>query len=166
MWIYLEIYEDARTLKLKLNHMTAKLILDTAAMQDEFFADTALIGIVSALPPYRFCWTLNNKLDIDFIRVPELDIVLQTNPESQLYFPIYQYNMPVNGTNYLLYKLKNGNETLLPEVRQLDYLWMIQSKSAVEDADTIIRYLRDIPDIQLAQILSAENLKNRMYLVV
>lgn len=146
--------------------MTAKLVLDTAAMQDDFFADTALIGIVSALPVYRFCWTLNHKLDIDFVREPDLDVVVQASPKSQIHFPIYRYEMLINGNNYMLYKLKNGNDVLLPEVRQLDYLWMIQSKSADEDAQAIAQYLREIPDIQLAQILSRDSLKNRMALIV
>jgi hypothetical protein len=146
--------------------MSAKLILDTAAMQEDFFADTSLIGIVSPLPVYRFCWLLNQHLDLDFTRDPEMDVVLQTTPKETHYFPMYQFCMPMHGSQFFIYKLKSGKETLLPEVKQLDYLWMIQSASPEEDAEKMTGALRNIPDIQLAQILSTDRLKNLSHLLV
>ena len=68
--------------------MSTKWTLNIAAMQEEFFSDTALIGIVSALPAYRFCWMLNQKFDMDFVRDAESDICLQNNSEEKAhYFP-------------------------------------------------------------------------------
>ncbi len=146
--------------------MAAKLVLDMAAMQDEFFADTALIGIVCALPSSRFCWTLNHKLDIGFERQPDMDIILQIKPGKEFSFPVYKYDMPHSGNNYILYKLKNDKESLLPEVAQLDYLWMVQSKTADEEVQTLSRYLREIPEIQLAQIVTMDRLKNTANLIL
>jgi hypothetical protein len=147
--------------------MSTKWTLDIAAMQEEFFSDTALIGIVSALPAYRFCWMLNQKFDMDFVRDPESDICLQNNEDSQAhYFSLYKYYAPLNGNKYLIYKLKNDKESLLPEAKQLDYLWMIQSNSPESDAAQITQYLRDIPDVQLAQVLVPDKLKSLGHLVV
>ena len=147
--------------------MSTKWTLDIAAMQEEFFSDTALIGIVSALPAYRFCWMLNQKFDMDFVRDPESDIRLQNNNEEKAhYFSLYKYCAPLNGNKYLIYKLKADKESLLPEAKQLDYLWMIQSNSPETDAAQITQYLRDIPDVQLAQVLMPEKLKSLGHLVV
>jgi hypothetical protein len=143
----------------------AKLILDTSAMQDDFFADTAMIGIGTAQQGYRFCWLLNQHFDTNFLRDPEQNICLQKK-DTQYYFPIYQYNLPNSGHKYLLYKLKNGSESLLPEARQLDYLWLIQTATPEEDALAITPQLRNIPDVQLARILLPEELKNLNNLLV
>lgn len=137
-----------------------------AAMQEEFFADAALIGMVSALPFSRLCWLLNTRFDISFIRRPDMDICLQKSPAKQHFFPIYEYNIPLSETRYLLYKLKSHTEALLPELKQLDYLWMIQSCSAETDATSFTGLLRDMPEIQLAQTLTPDRLKNISHLLL
>jgi hypothetical protein len=137
----------------------AKMVLDTEAMQEDFFADTAMLGIATASPAYHLCWLLNRHFDINFIRDADLNISTQKK-DDQYYFPIYKYDLPNSSHKYLLYKLKNGTESLLPEPRQLDYLWLIQTANPEEDAERIAREIRNIPDIQLAQILVPGQLKN------
>ena len=147
--------------------MSTRWTLDVVAMQSEFFSDTALIGIVSALPAYRFCWMLNQKFDMDFVRDADSDICKPGADDSQdQYYSLYKYRAPLNGNKYLIYKLKNDQDSLLPEVKQLDYLWMIQSNSPDADAAQLTQYLRDIPDVQLAQILAPDKLKSLGHLIV
>ena len=143
----------------------AKLVLDTSAMHDDFFEDTAMIGIATAQQGYRFCWMINQHFDVNFIRDPDQNLCLQKK-DTKYYFPIYQYDLPNSTHKYLLYKLKNGNESLLPETRQLDYLWLIRTASPEEDALTITAELRNISDVQLARILLPEELKNLNNLLV
>ena len=143
----------------------AKLKLDMEAMQEDFFADAAMIGIVSAAPGYHLCWLLNRHFDIEFARDPE-QTISSRKKDNQFDFPIYQYLFPNSGYKYLLYKLKNSSESLLPETKQLDYLWMVQTVNPEDDARQIINELRDLPDIQLAQLLSQEQLKSLNNLLV
>jgi len=145
--------------------MSNKNVLDMGAMHDDFFADTALIGIVSSLPAYRFCWLLNKHFAIDLVREPDMDISKPGEEETH-YFPIYQYPEPSGSYVYTIYRLKSKEEVLLPEVKQLDYIWMIQSSSPDADANNITQNLREIPDIQLAQILQPDKLKNINNLMV
>jgi len=145
----------------------AKLVLDIGAMQEDFFADSSLIGIASALPIYRFCWLLNNCFNINFTREPELDVKLPGKKDTpDHYFPVYQYTLPTGTHAHMLYSLKNNDKKLLPEVKQLDYLWMIQSSTPEKDAADFIKYLRTIPDVQLAQILQPSQLKNLNNLLI
>lgn len=143
----------------------AKLVLDMTAMKEDFFADAAMVGIGTALPAYHLCWRLNKHFEISFTRDPDLNIPMQKK-DNQYYFPIYQYIFPNSNYKYLLYKLKNGNETLLPETRQLDYLWMIHTANPEEDALWISGELKNIPDIQLAQVFDPHQLKNLGNLLV
>ncbi len=130
-----------------------------AAMQEDFFADVAMLGIVTAVPGYHLCWLLNRYFDINFVREPDQNLPLQKK-KNQYYFPIYQYDFPNSNYKYLLYKLKNGSESLLPETRQLDYLWLIQTANPDEDADKIAAELKNIQEIQLAQLLIPGQLKS------
>lgn len=146
--------------------MSPKMTLDVAAMQQEFFSNTALIGIVSALPAYRFCWLINERFDMAFERDADSDILLQDQHKRACYFPVYRYCAPLNGMRSLIYKLKHEKESLLPEVKQIDYLWMIESNDPEGDAASLTQYLRSIPDVQLAQVIVPERLKHLNHLIV
>lgn len=142
----------------------SKMTLDISAMHDDFFADSALVGIGTALPGYRFCWLLNKEFGTAFVRKPDVDILLQKGPDKSIYFPIYEYCLPLGGVKHLLYKLKNDKDTLLPEVKQLDYLWLLQGD--IVDVPQIIKHLRNMPDVQLAQLLSVDKLKSLTNLLI
>lgn len=146
--------------------MSVKMTLNVAAMQEEFFSDTALLGIVSALPGYRFCWLLNEKFDLNFVRHADSDVRIYDAQKRELFFPLYKYRAPLNGNRYRIYKLKHEKESLLPEVRQLDYLWTIQGNTPQQDAVEITGLLRHIPEVQLAQPILPERLKNLAHLIV
>lgn len=143
----------------------AKLILDMNAMQEDFFSESALIGIGTALQAYNLCWMLNNHFDINFVRDTDQNISLKKK-DKEYNFPVYCYDIPNSDYKYLLYKLKNGPESLLPETKQLDYVWMIQTANPKDDALEILAGLRRLNDIQLAQILSSNQLKNLNNLLV
>ncbi len=146
--------------------MSTKMTLDISAMQDDFFEGTSLIGIASSLPAYRFCWLLNHKFDLDLVRDPDSDLSVRVSKTETAYFPIYKYNVPLNGNSHLIYKLKLEKESLLPEIRQLDYLWMIQSTAPETEANEYTAHLRNLPEVQLAQILSPDRLKHLSHLLV
>ena len=143
----------------------AKLLLDMDGMRDDFFEETALIGIVTGLQGYRFCWMLNRHFDIDFTRDPDQVLSLKKK-DNLFYFPVYLYHLPDSSHKYLLYKLKSGTENLLPETKQMDYLWLVKTANPKDDAYEIAKELRNIPDVQLAQILSTGQLKNLNNLLV
>ena len=143
----------------------AKLVLDTMAMQEDFFEESAMLGIATALPAYHLCWLFNNHLEVNFVRDPEMNITSQKK-DDQYFFPVYKYDLPNSSHRYLLYKLKNGVELLLPETKQLDYLWMVQTADPTEDVKRIANGVRNMPDIQLAQIFAPGQLKNLNNLLI
>ena len=143
----------------------AKLILDMNAMQQDFFSGTALIGMGTALPAYQLCWLINRHFDTSFIRDTDQNISLKKK-DKQFIFPVYVYNIPNSEHKYLLYKLKHAVESLLPEARQLDYLWMVQTDTAEEDALEIVTELKKLSDIQLSVVLDPDQLDNLNNLLV
>jgi hypothetical protein len=143
----------------------AKLSLNMDEMQEEFFGDTAMIGIVTALPGYRICWILNKHFGIDFFRDTDQTLDLQKKGRDY-FFPVYRYDLPNSSHQYLLYKLKNGKESLLPETKNMDYLWLIRTSDPENDAYQLAADLRNLPDIQLAQLLNPAQLKSLNNLLV
>jgi hypothetical protein len=136
-----------------------KTLLNMSAPNEKFFSDIALIGIVAAMPGYHLCWLLNKHLGTCFRRDPDQNIPMQKK-DNQYNFPIYQHTFPNCSNKYVLYKLKNGAETLLPETKQLDYLLYLQTIDPEEDAWFLAAALKNMPDIQLAQIIDPDQLKN------
>ncbi len=143
----------------------AKLVLDMSAMEENFFEESAMMGIGTALPAYNLCWMLNKTFDINFIRDTEQNISI-TKKGVRYDFPVYVYNFPNSPYKYLLYKLRNASEFLLPETKQLDFLWLIQTATPEEDALEILTELKSINEVQLAQLLASEQLKNLKNLIV
>lgn len=145
----------------------AKLVLNMEAVQDDFFADTALLGIGSATAGHRFCWAVNQYLGYNFTRTPDADILYtkKKNEEPQNY-AVYTCEIDHSGCRHVIYKVKTNNESLLPELKELDYLWLIQSQTAEQQARDIVSYLRVMPDVLLAQVLSADRLKSINHLLL
>lgn len=148
--------------------MSGKNVLNTLAMEESFFSGTALIGISSPLPVYRLCWLFNEHMGTNFTRrSPAEDIELQ-RPKSEIkeYFPLYNYEIDNQGGQHFLYKLKSGNETLLPEIKQVDYVWLIESADAEAEADIVVQHIKTLPDILLAWVLEPDKLKHLNHLLV
>ena len=143
-----------------------KLLLDVSAMVEDFFAETSLIGIVCTHPAYRLAWLLNTKFNLDFVRETESDIQKNDVDKKEHFFIVYKQINPTIGIDFTLYKLRSEKETLLPEVKQLDYIWMIQNYNHEEQAQQYIQHLKTIDEIQLAQQLDPDKLKNIINLVI
>lgn len=144
----------------------SRQVLDMSGATENFFSDTALIGIGCALPGYRFCWTINQAFDYAFVREPESDVEYKPAKDQVHFFSLYQYLVPHSSCKHLLYKLRSEKKSLLPEIKQLDYLWLINSFSAEDDVTIITHYLRQLPDVQLAQILDPDRLVNLNHLLL
>lgn len=145
--------------------MANKWTLNTADMEEDFFSDAVFIGIASPFPAYRFCWLLNKHFDVEFKRNPDIDISVHTPKNGKQYFPVYQYAAPLNGAENILYRLRNQRQSLLTEIKGLDFLWMIRNTSEQGFVEETTRLLRTLPQVQLAQILLPRQLKNRNYLL-
>jgi hypothetical protein len=140
-----------------------KDILDNEQMLNEFFTDKALLGIVCPMPAYKFCWLVNQYMDIQFAFSQPIEFEKRKKKYS---FSLFSYTLPDNDGSYYIYKLKSYSQSLLPELKQMDFLWMIENEYAEEQADTISTRLRSIPNIQLVQPFVPEQLKSRNFLVL
>ncbi len=144
---------------------STKLHLSVESTQDFFFADCCLVGIACRLPDYRMCWTINQYLDMSFYRDRQLDLCMQKGQEEH-FFSIYVYDLPMHGGQYFVYSLRSENKHLIPELQNLDFLWLFQSSQSELEARFYLPFIRKIPEVQLAQIYAPESLKSRANLIL
>jgi hypothetical protein len=148
-----------------LSERTFKLSLNNQDLAEAFFEETRLLGIVSTLKDYQFCWQLNNLLGMDFRVNHDIEIKL-TKKRRNYFFSVFQYQLPLGSLNHYLYNNEFDGEYLLPEFKHLDYLWLM--KDDVVDNGTVsqmISSIRSISGVQLVVELTNEKIKNKEHLV-
>ena len=97
-----------------------KLKLDLDGIEDDFFAGTRLLGIMSLMKNYRFCWLINGELGFDF-RL-NADVEIQLKRKGRYYFfPVYQFWQTECELEHYIYHTGYGptNETLGKYIREL-----------------------------------------------
>ena len=142
-----------------------KLLLNTKELTDDFFEDTRLLGIMSAVKDYQFCWYLNNTMGLDFRTNNDIEIQL-TKKKRNYFFTVYEYSEPTGSLSHFIYNNQFDGEYLLPEFRHLDFLWLMKGDEVKDDAlQQMIASLRTINGIQLVVELTNEKIKNKEHLV-
>jgi len=145
--------------------LSNKLILDTQDITDGFFEDTRLLGIMAPMKDYQFCWQLNNLLNIDFRINHELEIQLKKK-KRDYYFSVSGYHESSGSLSHYLYNNKNEGEYLLPELKHLDFLWLMKDDwVADDDLSHIISVVRSIAGVQLVIELTPEKISHKEHLV-
>ncbi len=142
-----------------------KLRIDNAALAEEFFADSRLLGIVAPIKPYQFCWHLNQLLGFDF-RVNH-DIEIQLTKKTRTYFfSIYEYGDKSGTIRHYLYHNHFDGEYLLPEFKHLDFLWMIKDEVMPDkELNTLMNSLRNLPSVQLVVEMTNDQIRNKQHLI-
>lgn len=146
--------------------MPTNMVLDMHAVQKDFFEESAIIGLGTALPMYRLCSLLNRLFEVELACDPEMTIELNFKNKPSVFFPVYQCWLYNSEQQYLIYKNKMNNAVLVPEIKSVDYLWLVQSSSPHKDALAILEQIRTLPDIDMCKILKTTELKSLMNILI
>jgi len=143
----------------------AVLALSTQDIINDFFEDAKLLGIVTTVKDYRFCWNLNEMLNLDFRVNHELEIKL-FRKKRRYYFSVYEYQEPNTSLCHYLYNNLNDGEYLLPEFKNLDFLWLMKNDTVTHEyLEQLKSLLMSIPEVQLITELTNEKIKNKDCLI-
>jgi hypothetical protein len=143
----------------------SKLLLDTKDITDDFFEETRLLGIMSPVKDYQFCWQLNSILGMDFRVNHEIEIQLKKRNRNY-FFSLYEYQEPAGSLTHFIYNNQFDGEYLLPELKHLDFLWLMKG-DFVSDEMLLEKTgnLKTINSVQLVVELTNEKIKNKEHLV-
>jgi hypothetical protein len=142
-----------------------KLVLDSNAVTDDFFASTRLLGIMAPIKDYQFSWQLNNMLGVDFRINNEIEIQL-TKKSRNYFFAVYEYCEMHAGITHFLYNNQFDGEYLLPEFKHLDFLWLMKGDEIPDQkVAELVASIKGIKGVQLVLELTNEQIRNREHLV-
>ena len=142
-----------------------KLVLDNKAVMEEFFSDARLLGVMSPIKDYQFCWHLNSNIGLDFRINNEIEIKL-LKKKRWYYFGVYEYNEPTRFLSHYVYNNQFDGEYLLPEFKHLDFLWLMKGDEVSDESlQETIQTIKAINSVQLVLELTNEKIKNKEHLV-
>ena len=126
--------------------------------------DFEMIGICSHHNDYRLAWGLNEKINIQLIKVDE-DYVVASKKGVQLSnHSMYEFKDPENLIEYYLIKNKNQGKFLIPEKPSIDY-FLFLFENHEWDAEDLVSELREIPSILGVFIFNPEEFSSTENLV-
>ena len=143
-----------------------KLRLDISGMNEEFFEDTRILGIISTAKNYRFCWQLNNILGYRFRLNTDIEVQVKRK-ERDYFFPVYEYSVPNCFLTHYLYHNHFDGEYLLPDFKHMDFVWLMKG-DAVDDAfcRELIQTVKNMNGVQMVAELTHEKIKNKSHLIL
>jgi hypothetical protein len=142
-----------------------KLKLDQDQLLEDFFESTHILGIVSSARDYQICWQINNYMHFDFRVNNSLEINLSKNSRA-FYFSVFEFEEPTKSSAHYFYNNHCQAELLLPELKNIDYLWMVKGDYyQLQDVKKLIEQLRHVELVQLVSLLDIREIKNKMNLI-
>lgn len=143
-----------------------KFKIDNFSMVDQFFDETRLLGIVAPMEQYKFCWHLNHLTNFHFRIDNNLEIPM-IKKERKYFFSVYSYSEPKSMCNHYLYNNQYDGEFLLPEFRNLDFLWLIRDEFIDgKDLSGLIDAVKSIPNVQMVTELAQDKIRNKQNLIL
>ncbi|MCW3462162.1 IPExxxVDY family protein [Chitinophaga nivalis] len=142
-----------------------KLKLDQDQLVEDFFESTHLIGIASTAPDYQLCWHINRYLHTNFRVNNSLEITLSKKTRS-FHFTVLEFHEPTNSVAHYFYNNHCQAEFLLPELKNIHFLWMIKGDYyQPDDVKKLLEELRHVPLVQLVSLLDIKEIRNKMNLI-
>ncbi|MDR3366757.1 MAG: IPExxxVDY family protein [Prevotellaceae bacterium] len=135
----------------------------------------SLLAIRSAEPDTRMAWLLNRALHLDFVHYRDLcgrepDSPLQptvfdeSKPEERRQFAVFCATDSLLQRSYILITNRQGGESLVKKLAQVDYLLKIPEALHDDELATLGAAIRAIPGVQACITVTDES-KNEPLLV-
>ncbi len=124
-----------------------------------------LFCIISSVRDYRLCWMMNRALDIDLRREEELEMHYPKK-RKLAYFNTYQHIDELNRAKYDLIANKETGEYLIPELKQVDHLFLIEDFSSGIEKKEMLSILRNIPAVEAVFQTDPNELRSKHNLIL
>lgn len=142
-----------------------KFTLDNKDLSEEFFDGTRLLGIMCPMKDYQFAWQLNGLLGLDFRINTDIEIQL-TKKKRNYFFSVYEFREPTGSLEHYIYNNQFDGEYLLPEFRNLDFLWLMKGDVVTDPyLAQVVNDIRSISGVQLVTELTQEKIRNKEHMV-
>ena len=120
-------------------------------------SNTLLFAIASAESDLQICLLLNRALSINLSLSENLDVNFK---KSIISFRQYTYEGEEGIEKYRLFLNRNSTNYLFPELKQIDFILLIQSEGLLLTAENKINQLKSNPTFTVIYKLDPSTLKS------
>lgn len=143
-----------------------RLKLDNGAVESSFFENTRLIGIVAPVKYYSFTLNVNRNMGFNFRINNQLEINLKRKGRNY-FFHVYEFTAASGDIVHYLYHNHHEGESLLPEFKTMDFIWLLKFDVAAEkEISSLINEIKKQPGVQLVTEIPKEKVKNKEHLIL
>jgi len=135
--------------------MAKKILLDIHSEPTYY----TLIGIACHLRDYRLSYNLNKKLESGFAREQDLSVPIP-GKQGSAGFSFFYYKDEDHRNTYCLIANRSESLILVPEMKQLDFLFLIEGEFKKNRKDHLIRCIGSIPNILTTVEVKLTDIKN------
>ncbi len=145
----------------------SKYKLATGDLTETFFEDASILGLVAPVSDYQMCWHLNNALCFDFRNNPDLTVPLRKkNLDTTFYFRVAEYRERYTSLAHYLYNNQFAGEQLLPEFKQLDYVWLMKGDMIPDShLNNLAEIINAISCVRMVIQIAPQSIKNKNHLI-
>jgi transcription initiation factor IIF auxiliary subunit len=143
--------------------LKSRITKNYISLTDEQKFDFILIGILCEKKDYRISMELNKKLEINLSKEDEYTVFNSKRMEDKS-FSFYEYTTEEDD-RFNLISNKSQKGFLLPELNQIDYLFVVRLSRMALEENEIINAIKEIPIVLGAYKLEASQLKSGENLV-
>ena len=120
--------------------------------------DFVVIAIYCAYRDYKLCSALNNTLGYSLEKKLDLEMKMGKKGTTS-HFPYFLFLTEDEEEIYLITN-KTPNNLFIPELKQVDYFFVIKNVSRYTDVDQVLKYILSIKIISSAQDLDPTEIKS------
>jgi hypothetical protein len=135
--------------------MAKKILLETRSEPTLY----TLFGISCHLKDYRLSFLLNQRLELTLIKMDDFVSLPASGKETDS-FSFYHCRDEDHQNAYFLVSNRGQEAILLPELKQTDYLLLVEGPFKKAQKDRLLEVIRDIPNVLTAFGIRFETIRN------
>jgi hypothetical protein len=105
-----------------------------------------MLGISCHLRDYRLSFLFNHNLGFAFVKRDDLQTGI-TNNSEEMAFSFYSWKNEDRQNSFYLIANRNQEAVLIPEMKQFDFLLIVEGKFGKTEKNSLIRSLCSLPGI-------------------
>ena len=131
----------------------------------EYDFDFILLGIACYSKDYMLCSAINNKLNIDLMKVDDL-VLIDSKTKQSSGFSMFSYVDEDSIEYHVLANVGSNKSFLIPEHEKFDYFLIIKNTNSDYDVDAQMKELKEIQIVILINKIIPVNLKSKGNLIL
>lgn len=137
-------------------------VLDNSDLEDEFFEDVRLIGMVSALEYYQLISNINQIFGFSFAKNHQLEIQVKEH-----FFPVFDFAEEEKSIEHFIFCNRRTTHYMMPDAKNIDFIWLIKGNIQFQESiNQLPNYLKKVTGIDFCFEIKSSSLKMRQLLII